>query len=82
MAPARQGLVMLVRQLEEQRASYPDTEFQCPQPLEVWSTPYPHIPPSKLYAIASEIAPAEFRMLSNTRGARSHRIRTSSVKFI
>jgi excisionase family DNA binding protein len=41
-----------------------------------------HIRSSKLYAIASEIAPTEFRMLPTTRFAPSNRVRMSSMKVI
>jgi hypothetical protein len=39
-----------------------------------------HIPSSELYAMASEIAPTDFRMLPNTRFGRSNRLRMSSMK--
>jgi hypothetical protein len=41
-----------------------------------------HIPTSELYAIASEIALTEFRMLPSTRYAPSNRVRMSSMKVI
>ena len=41
-----------------------------------------HIPSSKLYVIASEIAPTEFRMLPSTRFAPSNRVRMSSMYVI
>ena len=41
-----------------------------------------HIPSSKLYAIAYEIAPTEFRMLPSTRFAPCNRGRMSSMKVI
>jgi hypothetical protein len=41
-----------------------------------------HIPSSKLYAIASEIALTEFRMLPSTRCVPSNRVRMSSMKVI
>jgi len=41
-----------------------------------------HIPSSKSYAIASEIAPTQFRMLPSTRFAPSNRVRMSSMKVI
>jgi hypothetical protein len=40
------------------------------------------IPSSELYAMASEIAPTDFRMLPNTRFAPSNRVRISSMKVI
>jgi len=39
-------------------------------------------PFAKLYAIASEIATTEFRMLPSTRFAPSNRVRMSSMKVI
>jgi hypothetical protein len=39
-----------------------------------------HIPSSELYAMASEIAPTDFRMLPNTRFGSSNRVRMSSMK--
>jgi hypothetical protein len=38
--------------------------------------------PSKLYAIASEIAPTDFRMLPSTRFGPSNRVRMPSMKVI
>jgi hypothetical protein len=40
------------------------------------------IPSAKLYAIASEVATIEFRMLPSTRFAPSNRVRMSSMKVI
>jgi excisionase family DNA binding protein len=40
------------------------------------------IPSAKLYAIASEIAATEFRMLPSTRFAPSNRVRMSSMKVM
>jgi hypothetical protein len=41
-----------------------------------------HIPSAKLYAIASEIATTEFRMLPSIRCTPSNRVRMSSMKVI
>jgi hypothetical protein len=41
-----------------------------------------NIPSAKLYAITSEIAPTDFRMLPSTRLAPSNRVRMSSMTVI
>ena len=85
MSPARQGLARQVRLAGKRNASHPDTG----QPSVRWgwvglgmieTAPGLHIPSSELYAMASEIAPTDFRMLPNTRFGRSNRLRMSSMK--